>query len=374
MTLAVPSVVRQLLWFLASWAMTAPALGESVESAQRAEPAADSPAVGEARERFREATLAAEAGRWPEALELYRAAYALYPHATTSYNIGYCYGQLAEPARALLYTSRALDPGAFEAGRRLGPERQAEAQAFQRLLLGRVASVSVSIDSAAPFRLSVDGVPLVPSGMPEGSFVASSSESASVDNPVHSRKVKLYLDPGTHELVLVSEGRTHARPLEVQAGQVASLDWSLGPALAPAPSPAVAAAPRPPAPTPLASAALAPTAPAPETEASSYRKLAVGSFVVGGAGFAVALVSSFVVLAADSHLDDECSDDGVCPEAESEVVNRYRWGARLTNVGLWTGVIGGAAGVGFLLLDGVDQGPEMSVVVQPAAVELQGSF
>jgi hypothetical protein len=374
MTLAVEKLMRPLFWFLALSAVTVPAFADPVESPPPVGAPLPSPEVGEARERFREATAAAEAGRWPQALELYRAAYALYPHATTAYNIGYCYGQLAEPARALFYTTHALDADAFEADRRLAPDRQAEAQASQALLLGRVASVSVNVHSAAPFTLSVDGVLLVPSGMAEGSFVPSPHEAPLASSPVHTRIVKLYLDPGRHELVLVSDGRTHARSLDVQAGQAASLDWSLGPSVTRAPSPAAAAAPGPRAPASVAPAPPAPAAAAAEVEASPYRKLAIGSFVVGGAGFGLALVSSFVVLAADSHLEDECRDDGVCPEAESDVVNRYKWGARLTNVGLWTGVIGSAAGVGFLVLDGADQEPDMSIVVQPASVELQGSF
>ena len=364
-------LLRRGVWLaLLSLVLVEPALAQPGE-ARAASDGSTSAQADQARQLFREASAAAEGGQWQDALDLYRAAYALYPHATTLYNIGYCHGQLGEPARALYYTARALEPDAFEVDRRLAPERQAEARALEQLLLERVGRVSVSVDGALPFTLRVDGAGLVPSGMPEHSFVPQ-PEVTPVTDPVFAASVALVLDPGSHELALASDGRTETRSIEAVAGQAFVIHWSPAPApaappVAPTPSThAVPATARP------ARTASLDASPGPD-ESSVYRPLAISSFAVGGAGLGLALVSGIVVLQTKHQLDDEC-DGGDCPEAQSEAVNRYETAAQLTNVGLWTGVVGGALGVGFLLLDSGNDAPEVSVVVAPSRVELNGTF
>ena len=322
----------------------------------------------EARQRFREASVAAESGQWDLALGSYRAAYAVYPHATTLYNIAYCHAQLGQPARALYYTARSLDPAAFAADRRLAAERQAEAQAFQRLLLERVSAVTVSVDPAHPFTLRVDGVRLVFTGTPENGFVPD-PERAPASDPVFTQRVTVHLDPGSHAFVLTSEGKSYVRSLDLVAGQVVSMPWSVQRAVnvaTSAPAAATLTHTAPPA---------APPAPAPKPadESSVYRPLAIGSFVVGGAGLGLALVSGIVALKTHSQLEDECPD-GACDEDESHEVDRYQTAAQLSNIGLWTGLAGGALGVGFLLLDRADKPQQLSVVVTPARIELRGAF
>ena len=66
--------------------------------------------------------------------------------------------------------------------------------------------------------------------------------------------------------------------------------------------------------------------------------------------------------------------DGACDEDESHEVDRYQTAAQLSNIGLWTGLAGGALGVGFLLLDRADKPQQLSVVVAPARIELRGAF
>jgi len=359
-------------WLVAlSLTLGSPVFAESGAAAVGAEGSA-SREVDAARQRFREASVAAENGEWELALGLYRSAYAMYPHATTLYNIAYCHGQLGQSARALYYATRALDPAAFEAGRRLAAERQAEAQAFQKQLLERASVVTVSVDPARAFTLRVDGARLVLTGTPDGSFVPDPEWSPAAD-PVFTERVSLRLDPGSHEFVVTSGGRPFVRSLDVVAGQVVSMPWSLQPDAVPkSPRAHEAAAPVPPA-RAVPSAATAPAAREPAGESSVYRPLAIGSFVAGGTGLSLALVSGIVALTTHDQLEEECPD-GECDEAESQAVDRYQTAAQLTNVGLWTGLLGGALGVGFVLLERTHEQQQLSVVVAPARVELRGAF
>lgn len=369
------NVVHAAAWLFALFSLGAdPAFAVALEATTPTGKGGASPQASAARQRFREASSAAHSGQWQAALKLYRSAYALYPHATTLYNIGYCHGQLGEPTRALYYTSRALDPSAFEADRRLAPDREATARAFQQVLLGRVGSVTLSVSSKHPFFLKVDGVPPVPAGVGDGSFVPNPDASVATEDQVFVERVSLHLDPGPHEIVIDSDSGTYGRSIEVVAGQAVSIPWALEsepPANAlPAPVPA---APEP-AVTPFPSGASGPNANAGHGgEPGPYRSLAISSFVVGGAGLGLALVSGIVVLTTDNHLDSVC-DGGDCPVEESEAVDRYRTAAQFTNVGLWTGAVGVALGAGFLLLDHADDRPGLSVVVEPSRVELQGTF
>lgn len=366
-------------WLFALFAALAdPALATPSQSGAAVGEGAASPEASEARQRFREASVAAEQGQWQAALELYRSAYALYPHATTLYNIAYCHGELGEPTRALYYTTRALEPGAFEADRRLAPEREAAARAFQQVLFERVGSVTLSVDSKHPFLLKVDGAPPVPTGTGDGSFVPQPDASVASEDRVFLERVTLRLDPGSHELVIVSEGRTYRRSIEVVPEQAVSIPWSLGHETEPAgAAPTTVAAPPSPAPPSPAPTANAETmrAPAPVVAdgSSVYYPLAISSFVVGGAGLGLGLVSGIVVLTTDNHLGEAC-DGSACPEEEAEAVERHQTAAQLTNVGLWTGLAGGVLGVGFLLLDRTDDRAGLSVVVEPSRVGVRGTF
>ncbi len=378
MRLVLPHVLGPTACLLAlSIALSDPVFAAPDASAATGTAGAASPEASEARRRFREASSAAESGQWQAALKLYRSAYALYPHATTLYNIGYCHGQLGESTRALYYTSQALDPGAFPAGRTLADEREAAARNFQQLLLERLGSVTLTVESKRPFLLKVDGAPPVPSGTGDGSFIPQPDASVAHEDRVFLERVTLRLDPGSHEVVIVAEDGSYGRTLEVVPGQTITIPWSLGSEPEPAKAAPVVLAPPPAPAAPPPPAAKAERersiAPAPEHESSVYRPLALSSFVVGGAGLGLGLVSGIVVLTTGHQLDDVC-EGGACPEEESRAVDRYRIAAQLTNVGLWTGVVGGALGAGFLLLDRTDDQPGLSVSVGASRVELQGSF
>ena len=357
---------RRGSWLVAlSLALVYPAHAEPGEVAGEGSVSREADA---ARQRFREASIAAESGEWELALGLYRSAYAMYPHATTLYNIAYCYAQLGQSAHALYYTTRALDPAAFEADRRLAAERQVEAQAFQKVLLERASAVTVSVDPARPFTLRVDGTRLVLTGTLDGSFVPD-PEGSSATDPVFAARVTLHLDPGSHELVLTSDGRSFARSLDLVAGQAVSMPWSVQPAAGVPANPSAAVTPAHAAPP----ATTSHTTIEPAAGSSIYRPLAIGSFVAGGTGLGLALVSGIVALSTHSQLEDKCPN-GQCDEDESHQVDRYQTAAQLTNVGLWTGLVGGALGVGFVLLERADQPEQLSVSVAPARVELRAAF
>src|SRR5260221_14259973 len=66
------------------------------------------PKVAEARRLFAEGASLADLGRWSEALEKFEASAALRPHATTTYDIGYCERALGHPTRAKRFFERAL--------------------------------------------------------------------------------------------------------------------------------------------------------------------------------------------------------------------------------------------------------------------------
>lgn len=375
-------LLRPLLGLCAlTAAAVEPALARASEPPSLVSAGAASSEADEARQRFREASAAAERGHWQKALELYRSAYALFPHATTLYNIGYCHAQLGESTRALYYTARALDSEVFDGDRQLALEHEARARALVAMLLEQIGSVTISIDSQLPFSLTVDGAASVPTGTGDGSFVPSPDASVTSDDRAFLERVTLRLDPGVHEIAIDSGGRTYVRSIEVIAGHAVSINWLLDTDAAASATAPVAPAATAPARLPVTAApaiadnkAQRALATAPAEGSSVYRPLAISSFVVGGAGLGLGLISGVVALTTHNHLEAVCTDGGACSEAEAEAVNRYQTAALLTNVGLWTGLGGGVLGIGFLLLDRADDGREVSLAVDPSGVELRGTF
>jgi tetratricopeptide (TPR) repeat protein len=66
------------------------------------------PEIGRARELFKEGTHFARRGEWSEAIVCFERAYALHPHAATTYNLAYSARALGEDARALELFQRAI--------------------------------------------------------------------------------------------------------------------------------------------------------------------------------------------------------------------------------------------------------------------------
>jgi len=304
-------------------------------------------AATQSRALFREASQRANAGEWQRALELYRAAYASYPHATTLFNIGYSELQLGELTASLYLISRALDGAAFEPPRRLSEERRGVAEATKRDLLERLAVIRVRT-SAAGLSVRVDGRVLAPvAGESPASFVPYGGSLES-EVPRIEDGARLLVEVGEHKLSLASGEQSAETTVTLRAGEAFELVWPPPPPIsAPPVAPSVALATKPP--PPRRERKETPPPKAPDTgRGEGLRTAGYASLVVGGVGLLLAGVSAAVLVATDQHLDSACPAQR-CPESESGAVSRYQTAARLTNVGLVTGVAGAAVGTGLLV-------------------------
>ena len=146
----------------------------------RAEPAGAASSDEEARARARAAfekgaALAADS-RWGDALEQFEQSAALVPHATTTYNIGYCERALGRSTRAKKSFSRALTQDTAHGGTELSTDLRAATTKYIQEMNARIATptltivpedATVTIDGA-PLELADDGKRLLAGTRPPG--------------------------------------------------------------------------------------------------------------------------------------------------------------------------------------------------------------
>jgi hypothetical protein len=320
-----------------------------------------------ARGLFRQASRLARAERWVEAIAHYRQAFDLFPHATTLYNVGYCYERLADYAAALRYTAAALEISEDRPQHALDTERIALAKAALVTLSAQVAEVALDVEAVRVI-LHVDGQPL--SGFDYSGerrlFVGSSPGSAS-SSPGGAT---LILNPGRHALLFQAATGLATEYLELPPGS--RVAWS-----APS-SRARAAADETPAATPhrLGREAVASTSAhrvaavhrsVRDRPRSLQRTLGVGSLLLGGGAAAVGLGAGALAMVTRSRLNERCDAAGRCPASESAAVSRYHDSAAISTLGIAVAAAAGAAGVTLLLLEAQSRSTHVQLRFSPSS-------
>jgi len=326
----------------------------------------------EARQLFVEGSKEAKSEEWSQALELYLESQSLYPHSTTLYNVGHCYGKLGQYSSAWYFTERALHPTALTADRRLSEanERSANEQLrnfeeeLGRLVINLGTESRLIVNGNRPVR-STTGVLLVIEGQ-EGA-----------QEPI-SGEVTLLIEPGEHSLRFQSEKEEGTIRVVTAQGGVSHLTW---PELATSATPEVAPAPE----LQVSEAASVPAASdervsAPQPEASRsqekwLRRIQWTGFGVGAAGGITALVAGIVASTTASSLNDACDPNGVCPTALEARVLRHERAVKWTNVGIWTALSGVCVGAGATLLrHQLKDGRQLAAEAIPGGLRVKGSF
>lgn len=278
------------------------------------------------------------AGNYAIACARFRDSDRLDPAVGTRFNLADC-----EERRGRIATAWSLFRGVVA---ELGADDDRKPIAEQRAksLEPRLPYVTLRrvTDTPSGARVRVDGTELG-----EGSF-----------------DVALPMDPGAHELVLVTETRQERRPFTLAEGQQSDVPIRFSPAEP------------------------APNAP---PDGSSQR---TWGYVVGGVGVAgvlTGIVAGVVTLGKKSTADDHCSDARqVCDETGRDANRSGKTFGVVSGVGLGVGVVGLAAGAYLLLTapaeparaaaryspapGGVRVSPEINVGSRTGFVGLRGSF
>ncbi len=312
---------------------------------------ADPSTVAEARNAFEKgASLAAEA-RWSDALAQFERSASLRPHATTTYNIGFCERALGRATRARKHFAQALAQDAAKDGAELSPKLRSATEAYLDEMRARIALATITI-APANAKVSVDGRPLeVVAG---GRLVAGTRDPAPGE-PVPTPTFVLEVDTGDHEIVVTTtDGRSKVVHESFTAGATKQVRIEVPPA------------PPPAAPKPIA------------VDDGAGRK--TWGYVLGGVGIAALGAGTFFALRASSTWSDAktaCPERITCPTNEgAELSSDARTQANVATIGFAVGAAALAAGTLLIITSGSKDGPVVSAGASPgfASVRLEGRF
>lgn len=176
--------------------------------------AAHAQTAGEgAREAFEQGTKLVKEERWAEALASFERASVARPHATTSFNIGFCLRALGRYSAAAKSFREAL--ARSEGSRELAPSLAQDARAFEAEMIAALSHVALVV-APADAAISIDGRALVPDG---SSFVLGSETSEGT--ALSDGKATVLLDPGRHLVSLSRKGYARvSTPLSVTEGSI----------------------------------------------------------------------------------------------------------------------------------------------------------
>jgi hypothetical protein len=296
---------RNVVWIVLAIAFFAPpAVGQPEPEVSTPPPNSDSNGgMAQARTAFQEGIALAKAERWELALEALERSAALYPHAITAYNMGYCERQLEHWTRARKMLAKALADHRMRGGVELPVELVSAAETYWNEADHQVARVIVTITAGA---IGVDGRPLelAASDGPRPVLLAG-TRKVGPPEVAPSVTFEVVVDPGTHAFVLSTKDQADVTVNENLApGSQMALDLRL-------PDPAQA--------TKLA----APS----ETEVSPGHEMshlpALVAFGVGAAGLALGTVSGLVAFEKKGDVREACrATDLVRCRSERESGNR----------------------------------------------------
>lgn len=323
--------MRRLL-FAAILLVASPALAEDVAGARTA---------------FEKGAALANEGRWSDALAQFEASAALRPHATTSYNIGFCERALGHPTRARKFFAQALARDAATAGSELTTELRNATKKFFEEATTQVAMPEITVVPADVI-ITVDGRPLeVADTAPDGERMLAGTRPAGPGEKLQKPTFILEVDAGSHEIVIAGpDGRTKVAHEYFPPQSAKKVRLELPP---PAPPPRVI------------------------IEPNTSRR--TWGFVIGGVGLAAVGVGSYFGLRASStwnQAKDACPGLTGCPDNRgNELASDARTFANLSTIAFTAGAV---ALVGGTILVLTSPSPRSQVSVGLASVSFSASF
>lgn len=205
-------------WLFAS-VVSVSALG--VLTTQGPASADESPNLEAARAAFERGAKLASEERWLDALAEFEASAKLRPHATTTYNIGYCLRALGRPTRAKKHFAEALSRDDATAGKELTPQLRAAAQKYLEEAKAKIATPWLSIDPGDA-TVTIDGSPLEASGV--GHYLAGTRPAGPGEKVNTPHGFVVEIDSGPHEIVVVApDGRNKVVHEDFAAGTTKSV-------------------------------------------------------------------------------------------------------------------------------------------------------
>jgi hypothetical protein len=347
-------------------------LGTAAASAETPAPAPSSPVPDSdratARRKFSEASALAKRQQWSAALATYRDSFALYPHAMTLFNVGFCLGELGDWLAALRVTTAALDRGRAEADLGLRAERRQVAEA--QLLAIRAQLAELQLSGAEVLAITVNGARATTLGgasaatyAPEGAPLPELAGDA--DSQFSEPPRSLFVLPGPQRVAVQTTRGWQTFDVSPRAGERAPLELDVTP-------------PAPPA-VPVARPSQPATVDRKRPVADPRRRLnwrnttGFGALALGGAGLGIAAAFGVVAVNAEARLADACNPELGCGPEQQATVDRYQRSMTWVNVGLITGVVGVSAGVSILLLVPAPQ-TNTALSLSPSSVTLTHSF
>jgi hypothetical protein len=284
-----------------------------------ADPAPTDASVDAARSAFEKGAKLAAEERWLDALGEFETSAKLRPHATTTYDIGYCLRALGRATEARKYFRQALAQDVTAKGAELTPELRASATRYIEDAKAKIATPTISIDPADA-TITVDGRPLEANG--EGSYLAGTRPPGPGETVTKPSGFVIELDAGPHEIVVVAgDGRSKVVHELFLPGSVQKVRIDVPPA--PPPAPVVA-------------------------PASNARR--TWGFILGGVGIASLGVGTFFGLRARALWNDAkgaCPDRTHCSDEASRLSSDAKTAGNLSTIAL---VVGGGAVLGGTIL------------------------
>jgi hypothetical protein len=289
--------------------------------AQGAEPSAQSETRrAAARDAFRLGAALARQGQWTEALAAFERSGSLLPHATTTYNIGFCERALGRNTRARKAFRSALEQGR-RAAQELDADVRAQAEAYLTEVEQRLARVTVHAREAE-LGIAVDGRPLELEAPGPRPVAVAGTLGEGEGKPIPAPSFVILIDPGSHVFEITSGKRTRMIRKTLTPGSSVVLELEL-----PGERPTTGTG----------------------VDARWNPTWAIIAYGVGAAGMAVGAVAGLAALNEKSALDENCSlgKDRCDPRYQNDIDAMNR-DATISSVGFGVGLVG--IGVGTVLL------------------------
>lgn len=300
------------LALLIALAVVAPA---SRAHAQLATPADQ---VAKARAAFERGAKLASEERWGDALRAFSESAELRPHATTTYNVGYCERALGHAVRARKNFALAITQDEAAGGTELTPELRAASKKYLDEVRSQIATPKLIVPKGVA--ITIDGRPLEKSD--NGRFLGG-TRPPGPGEPAPSATLLVEVDAGAHEIVISApDGRSKVAHEYFSPGSTKDVHMELPPP---------------------------PSAPAPVIVDDNKSRRTWG-YVIGGIGIVGMGIGTYFGLSARSswsNAKDECPSRTACSDDAVRMSIDARTEANVSTIAF---VAGGAALLGGTIL------------------------
>jgi len=301
--------------------------------------------VAAARTAFeRGADFAAEE-RWGDALSAFEQSSSLRPHATTTYNVGYCERALGRAVRARKHFVLALSQDVASGGTELTPELRTASNKYLDEMRAQIATPKLIVPKDVI--ITVDGRPLE---LADGGRVLAGTRETGPGEKAPATNLAIEIDAGAHEIVITApDGRSKVAHEYFPPGSGKEVRLELPPP-APPPAPMIV---------------------------DGNRSRRTWGYVIVGLGIVGMGVGTYFGLSARSTWSDateRCPDRRACGDEAVRLSVDARSAANVSTIAF---VAGGAALLGgtiLVLTSTPSERPRASVGVGLGWLSLTGSF